>query len=309
MELIRGIAHLQEKHRHAVLTIGNFDGVHLGHQALLKQLKALSRQYHCPSMVMIFEPQPLEFFMNKEAPARITSFRDKYRYLADSGIDYVLLISFNESFSQYSATKFIEHILVDKLAITGLLVGNDFCFGRKREGDITLLEQYANQKDFWLTKINEVTLTDKRISSTLIRETFAKGDFAQIAAYLGRPYSISGRVIHGQKLARTLGAPTANLRFSAIKAPLHGVFAVQVRTVEKEFWGVANLGYRPTVSGQRFAIEVHLFGTHDNLYGQHIEVIFFKKMRDEVKFGSLDALKAQIMQDIIATKQFFNLND
>lgn len=307
MELIRHLSNIKDKHRGAILSIGNFDGVHLGHQTLLRELIAVSKKANCPSMIMIFEPQPLEFFQKQAAPARITPFRDKCRYLAKTGVDYVLVIPFNNAFSQLHAPEFIEHILIEKLAINGLFIGEDFHFGRQRQGNFALIDHYAKKGHFTMYQMPNVTISAQRVSSTLVRETLANSDFEQAAQYLGRPYSISGRVIHGQKLARTLGAPTANLRFNVLNSPLNGVFAVKATVNKRDFFGVANLGFRPTIAGKTFALEVHLFGNHANLYGYHIEVTFFKKMRGEMKFDSLDALKKHIAQDIIDTKRFFDL--
>ncbi|WP_413111050.1 bifunctional riboflavin kinase/FAD synthetase [Thaumasiovibrio sp. DFM-14] len=310
MELIRGIHNLRSHHQGCVLTIGNFDGVHLGHQAVLSQLSAKAQQLELPSMVMSFEPQPLEVFLGDKAPARLTRLRDKCRQLGQSQIDRLLCISFNVRFAEMRAEDFIRDLLVEKLGVKFLVVGDDFCFGRGRRGNFAMLEAAGRRYGFHVVSTASFCLAKQRVSSTAIREALAQDNLGLAARLLGRPYSITGRVSHGRKLGRTIGFPTANLPLKRRVSPVKGVYAVEVRLNDLTcYHGVANIGHRPTVNGVRQQLEVHLFDFEQDLYGQQIEVVLHYKLRDEFKFASFEELKAQIERDAQQARQWFADNN
>ncbi len=308
MKFIRGIYNLKEQHRGCVLTIGNFDGVHRGHQALMAELIAEGRKRNLPVVVMLFEPQPLELFADDKAPARLTRLREKLKYLALAGVDAVVCVRFDRRFAAHSAQSFIGELLVDKLNVKFLAVGDDFRFGAGRQGDFLLLQKAGAEYGFEVISTQTYCDGGKRISSTAVRQALAQDDFAQAQQLLGHPFSISGRVVHGDALGRTIGFPTANLPLRRTVTPVKGVFAVEVLGLgEQPIPGVANIGTRPTVKGLRQQLEVHLLDTHMNLYGRHIEVVLKQKIRDEQRFASLDALKEQIAKDVVTARQFFGL--
>ncbi|MCI4185798.1 bifunctional riboflavin kinase/FAD synthetase [Dickeya dianthicola] len=309
MQLIRGIHNLQACHYGCVLTIGNFDGVHRGHQALLERLKLEGQARGLPVMVMIFEPQPLELFAAEKAPARLTRLRDKVKYLAQAGVDYLLCVTFDASFAANHANTFISSLLVEKLGVKFLVVGDDFRFGAGREGDFLLLQKAGAEQNFEVISTTTFCSSGKRVSSTAVREALAQDDLVLAEELLGHPYSISGRVVHGNELGRTIGFPTANLPLKRQVSPVSGVYAVQVYGLgDAPLPGVANIGTRPTVTGdKRQQLEVHLLDVTLDLYGRHIDVVMCKKLRSEQRFASLDALKQQIANDVVAAREFFGL--
>lgn len=309
MKFIRGIHNLREQHRGCVLTIGNFDGVHRGHQALLSRLREEGRKRNLPVVVMLFEPQPLELFAADKAPARLTRLREKLRYLDEAGVDAVLCLRFDRRFAALSAHSFVADLLVDKLGVRLLAVGDDFRFGAGREGDFLLLQKAG--ADYGFDVISTQTFCDdgKRISSTAVRQALAEDNLPLAATLLGHPFSISGRVVHGDALGRTIGFPTANLPLRRYVSPVKGVYAVEVLGLgDKALPGVANIGTRPTVAGIRQQLEVHLLDVAIDLYGRHIEVVLCEKIRNEQRFSSLDALKEQIAKDVVAARTFFGLS-
>lgn len=308
MKFIRGIHNLREQHRGCVLTIGNFDGVHRGHQALLARLCEEGRQRNLPVVVMIFEPQPLELFAADKAPVRLTRLRDKVRYLSEAGVDAVLCVRFDRRFAAQTAESFVADLLVDKLDVKFLAVGDDFRFGAGRQGDFLLLQTAGVNYGFDVISTQTFCDDGIRISSTAVRQALAEDDLALAASLLGHPYSISGRVVHGDALGRTLGFPTANLPLRRYVSPVKGVYAVEVHGLgDKPLPGVANIGTRPTVAGLRQQLEVHLLDVAMDLYGRHIEVTIAKKIRNEQRFASLDALKEQIAKDVVSARTFFGL--
>ena len=308
MKFIRGIHNLKAQQQGCVLTIGNFDGVHRGHQSLMSQLVAEGQKRQLPVTVMLFEPQPLELFASDKAPARLTRLREKLRYLAEMGVDNVLCVRFDRRFAAWTAEAFIRELLVDKLNVKLLAVGDDFRFGAGREGDFLLLEKAGVEYGFDVVSTETFCDGGKRISSTAVREALANDDLQQAQTLLGHPFSISGRVVHGDALGRTIGFPTANLPLRRSVTPVKGVYAVEVHGVsEQPIAGVANIGTRPTVKGVRQQLEVHLLDTHINLYGHHIDVVLRMKIRNEQRFASLDALKEQIAKDVVTARQFFGL--
>ncbi|WP_312055347.1 bifunctional riboflavin kinase/FAD synthetase [Pantoea brenneri] len=306
MKFIRGIHNLNEQHRGCVLTIGNFDGVHRGHQALMSRLCEEGRKRNLPVVVMVFEPQPLELFAGDKAPARLTRLREKLRYLAEAGVDKVLCVRFDRRFAALSAQSFISELLVEKLDVKYLAVGDDFRFGAGRQGDFLLLQKAGVEYGFDVVSTETFCDGGKRISSTAVRQALAADDLALAQSLLGHPFSISGRVVHGDALGRTLGFPTANLPLRRSVSPVKGVYAVEVHGLMPEpIPGVANIGTRPTVKGLRQQLEVHLLDINMNLYGRHIDVVLKQKLRNEQRFASLEALKEQIAKDVVTARQFF----
>ncbi|UJF19685.1 bifunctional riboflavin kinase/FAD synthetase [Vibrio sp. SS-MA-C1-2] len=298
MELIRGIHNIQPYHQGCVLTIGNFDGVHLGHQEVLKKVLAKAKELNLPAVVMIFEPQPREFFAGNSAPARLTRLRDKCVQLEKLGVERLLCINFNAHFAEMAPNDFIQHLLVERLGVKFLVVGDDFQFGRQRAGNFSTLKQAGEQFGFEVASTQSFRLLDKRISSTAIRHALANSDLSTAEQMLDRTYSISGRIAHGRKLGRTIGFPTANIPLKRRVSPVSGVFAVNILGLgDKPLNGVANIGSRPTVNGLRQQLEVHIFDFNEDLYGRQIEVQLRYKLRDEIKFASFDDLKDQIVKD------------
>ncbi|MEG0860509.1 MAG: bifunctional riboflavin kinase/FAD synthetase [Pseudomonas sp.] len=303
MQLVRGLHNLRPQHRGCVATIGNFDGVHRGHQAILARLRERAVELGVPSCVVIFEPQPREYFAPDTAPARLARLRDKVALLAAEGVDRVLCLAFNQRLSKLSAAEFVDTILVDGLGVKHLEVGDDFRFGCDRVGDFEFLQQAGLSQGFTVEAAQTVELDGLRVSSTQVRQALAKADFALAERLLGRPYRISGRVLHGQKLARQLGTPTANIQLKRHRVPLSGVYLVSVELDGKAWPGVANIGVRPTVSGDGSAhLEVHLLDYAGDLYGRRLTVEFHHKLRDEQRFASLEALKSAIDADIAAAR-------
>lgn len=288
-----------------VLTIGNFDGVHLGHSEILKQLKAESQKHHLPSVVMIFEPQPREFFNLAQAPKRLTSLREKKEWLHSFGIDYLFIVHFNAAFSNLDAEEWLEKTLLERLQAKVILIGEDFHFGHQRAGTAALLQQKAQEHHFEVQIIAAKQDHNQRISSTLIRSELAQDHFERAAQLLGRSYSIQGKVIYGNQLARQLGFPTANIKMDRKNPALHGVYFVKVQHLESHhtYFGVANIGFRPTIQGKKAVLEVHLFDFDQMIYGDHLKIEFIKKIREEKKFDSLEDLKSAIVQDICKARQ------
>jgi riboflavin kinase/FMN adenylyltransferase len=300
MQFIRGLhnAHTNSAIKQGVVaTIGGFDGVHRGHQALLAALNVKARQLNLPSMVISFEPSPREFFMKDAAPPRLQRFRDKYQALQNNSVDVFTCLHFDAGLQSMSATTFVERVLRDSLNVRWLLVGHDFRFGCGREGDIEHLRSLGAINQFGVNEFAPFVIDDQRVSSTLVREALAEGNLKRTTQLLGRPYAISGRVVSGKQLGRTLGFPTANLRLQRI-IPLHGVFAVRVSGAGlQSAAAVASLGTRPVVNGTEPLLEVFIFDFAGNLYHQQIAVEFVARLRDERWFPSLDALKEQMQID------------
>ena len=307
MELIRGIHNLRSEHVGCVLTIGNFDGVHRGHQAVLSRLQEQAVQLGLPSCVMVFEPQPLEFFAREKAPARLSRLRDKYEAIAALNIDRLLCVKFDHVFAELTAAEFIEQILVRKLAVRFLVIGDDFRFGLQRRGDFALLVEAGRQYGFQVLSTDTLLHDQQRVSSTLLREALREGRLEDVTHMLGHPYTITGRVAHGAKLGRTIGFPTANIHLKRLVVPVQGVYAVQVLIAKTIHFGVANIGFRPTVNGTRSQLEVHIFDFKGDLYGKQLQIQVCHKLRDEQKFPSFSALQTQITMDARQARQWFGL--
>jgi riboflavin kinase/FMN adenylyltransferase len=307
MKLLHGVQHFFIFEKGTVATIGNFDGVHLGHQNLLKSLRAKADALNLPLVLILFEPQPREYFQKDKAPARLSSLREKLDVLRDCKIDYVYCVTFNHILAQTTATDFACHYLFSMLNVKHLLIGEDFRFGKNREGDVDLLKRLSSEYACDVHVYSNFCMNEVRISSTNIRTALQAGDLETAATYLGRPYSICGRVMHGDKRGRQWGIPTANIGLRRLAVPLHGVFVVQVRLESQQMvYGVANIGKRPTIDGSKSILEVHLFDFDQSIYGELLQVIFLHKLRDEVKFTSVEALIAQIYDDIAVAKAFVN---
>jgi len=308
MELIRGLHNLRPRHRGCVATIGNFDGVHRGHRRILDQVLEQARARGLKSAVMLFEPQPQEFFAPEQAPPRLMTLRDKIRALDAAGIDLLLCCQFNDAFRSQSAEQFVQRLLVGGLGVEYLVVGDDFRFGAGREGDFAYLTAAGAGFGFDVTDTPTCLIDDERVSSTRVRAALQQGDLAQAAVLLGRPYAISGRVRHGDKIGRQLNTPTANLAMRRVQSPVAGVYSVRVSGAGLHGApAVANVGTRPTVNGTDNRLEVHLLDYDGDLYGKYLDVEFLHYQREEKKFDGLDALKMAIRQDIDHARHFFGL--
>lgn len=289
------------------LTIGNFDGLHLGHRTMLTRLVEVARQRNLASAVMTFEPQPQEFFAPDQAPARLTSLREKLELLQGAGVDMVYVCRFDFRMAQISAEEFVERIVHRGLATKWLLVGDDFRFGARRSGDFDLLKSLATRYGFEVEATRSIMLEGTRVSSTAVRACLEAGNLDAAAHLLGRRYSICGRVERGDGIGTGFGYPTANVRLNRRKPPLTGIFVVEVDGLgERTLPGVASLGVRPTVTSRgRSVLEVHLFDFSDDIYGKRIAVRFLSKLRDEAKFSSVDALVAQMDRDAQHARDYF----
>ncbi|MFI5141971.1 MAG: bifunctional riboflavin kinase/FAD synthetase [Bacteroidia bacterium] len=305
MKLMRGVQPHTDFSNGVVATIGTFDGVHLGHQNLIRALADKAARLNVPMVLILFEPQPREFFQNDKAPARLSSLREKLDMLKKCQVDYVYCIKFNEALAQTSASDFAKVHLFSRLQVRYLLVGEDFRFGKNREGDVQLLKTLGAENNCEVQLASDFCIINEKISSTKIRQALQQGDLSRAAEYLGRVYSLCGRVVQGQGRGRQWGIPTANLSLHRVSLPLQGVFVVQVKRADRIISGVANVGKRPTVDGTKNILEVHLFDFNETIYGEMLQVFFLHKVRDEVKFTSVEALISQIRNDIEAAKQFF----
>ncbi len=304
MRITHGFSPLGTPH---AVTIGNFDGLHLGHQAMLARLQDVARARGLPACVLSFEPHPREFFAPDQAPARLSTLREKAECLQRLGIDRFHVFRFDHAFSSLAAEAFIEQVLGRTLQAQYVLVGDDFRYGAKRAGDFALLKEKGRSLGFDAEHLPTVEVAGERASSTAVRQALAAGELEHAARLLGRPYSISGRVVHGDKLGRDIGFPTANIQLRHNRPPLMGIFAVEVCGLNGEpLQGVASLGRRPTVKGADAVpvLEVHLFDFDAEIYGRRVRVDFLHKLRDEEKYPDLDSLVAQIRRDVDNARQF-----
>ncbi len=311
MQLVRGLHNLRPEHRGCVATIGNFDGVHLGHQSVFRHLLEKGAELSLPTTVVTFEPQPREFFQAASAPARLTRLREKLQAIGDVGVERLVVLEFNKRLAAMPAELFVEELLVKGLGTHFLSVGDDFRFGSGRQGDFALLQRMGRIHGFEVENMNTYKLDADRVSSTRIRELLTQGDFETARQYLGRAYRICGRIGHGDKRGRSIGFPTLNVNLHRRVSPLHGVYAVKVDGLgELPVPGVANIGVRPTVQGDtRYLLEVHLFGFSRDVYGEHIGVEFVRKLRDEQRFENFEALRRQILLDADAARAILGVVD
>jgi riboflavin kinase / FMN adenylyltransferase len=306
MQLIRGQAELPPRHGGCVVTIGTYDGLHLGHQALIARLRSHAEQSRSPAVMLTFEPMPREFLSPENPPARLTTFRERWRILGQSGLDYLWVLRFGEALRNLTAQDFAR-LLAERLRPSVVVVGHDFRFARRGEATAEVLAAAGQPLGFEVEVVPAVTQDGERISSSGVRAALAGGDFARARRWLGRPYSMRGRVIGGKRLGRELGFPTANLALGRARAPVAGIFAVQVHGVASDALpGVASLGTRPTVGGIEALLEAHVFDFSDDLYGREIEVEFAAKLRDEQCFATLAALTAQMQRDAADARRILN---
>jgi len=289
------------------LTIGNFDGVHIGHREMLARLVENAKSKSLVSCVLTFEPHPREFFTPSSAPARLSNLREKLEAFASLGLERTHICRFNRNFASLSAHEFIDYVVSRGLNTKWLLAGEDFRFGRSRAGNLAMLQTAGKTLGFEVSVMPIVVVKGQRVSSTMVRDALARGDLKQAAALLGKPYSISGRVTHGDKIGRKIGFPTANIRIKHLRPPLRGIFAVEIAGISGQpLKGVASLGVRPTVKDNDLPLlEVYLFDFERDIYGLHVQVRFLHKLRDEEKYTDLKALTQQISLDVERAKEFF----
>ena len=305
MELIRNYTQLRPRHRGCVATIGNFDGVHRGHQIIFELLHAHGRDLGVPGVAVTFEPQPQEYFAGAPTPARLTRLREKVLAIRRLGIERMLCLRFTHDLESMPPQTFIEKILVDGLGVKFLLVGDDFRFGYKRQGDFETLREAGKRYGFEVADTPTFALDGERVSSTRVRAALERGELDAAAHLLGRSYSLCGRVAHGDKRGRSIGFPTANIHLHRQASPISGVFAVSMHGITERPWpGVANLGFRPTVGGTKPLLEVHLFDFSGDIYGRYVEVEFITRLREERRFASFEELRQQILLDAAQAREF-----
>ena len=312
MQLIRGLHNLRDEHRGCVLTIGNFDGIHLGHQALLKLLAEMADKHQAHRCLMTFDPLPHEYFSTESATPRLMNTREKIIALTEHNAElcpeHLLLLNFNDELSAMTADQFVKEILVDALSIRAVVIGDDFKFGQDRKGNLDMLKVLGTKFGFEATALSTQQFAEQRVSSTQIREALLNNQFELAEKMLNRPYQICGRVAHGEKRGRSIGFPTANIHLHRPHTPLYGVYSVTMHSGKfGPVPGIANVGRRPTVNGEHVQLEVHLFDFDQDIYGQHVCVSFHQKIRDEIKFESFDDLKNQIQLDCIEAKKIHKI--
>jgi riboflavin kinase/FMN adenylyltransferase len=310
MKLIRGLHNLTQPLPGCVATIGNFDGLHLGHQHVINQLKSVAEIKELPSVVIFFEPQPVEFFAPEQAPPRLSRLRDKIIQMAEMKVDYLLCLEFNHDFASLSAEQFVYKILVQRLNIKHLVIGDDFRFGKNRTGDFNYLKDCGTDAGFEVENTHTLLIDNERVSSTRIRQCLAKNDLVTARQLLGRPYTLSGKITHGKKLGRQLGFPTINLKMGNRPVAVNGIFAVLVKGLDNRVLrGVASIGTRPTVNGVGTILEVYILNFCEKVYGRCVDIEILHKLRDEEKYDSLNALTVQINKDIEDAKTYFENNE
>ena len=303
--LMRGLPQPRPNAPGCVATLGNFDGLHLGHQAVIRQLQHAAAARRLPTAVILFEPQPLESLRPERAPGRILRLREKFTGLRKLGIDRVLVLRFNAALAALDAATFVATVLVQGLCIQHLVVGDDFRFGKDRGGDFDLLQTLGAQHGFSVEPMHTVQLDAARVSSTRVRAALAAGDYPEAKRLLGRPYRPGGRVVHGDKLGREIGYPTLNLPVRRNRAPVSGIFALRAYGADLDAHpGVGYIGTRPTVQGQHETLEAHLFDYHGDLYGQRIDIEPLRHLRPDHRFDSLEAMTAQIHRDAVAARHY-----
>ncbi len=303
MQVFHGIETVQRKLKNPAITIGNFDGVHKGHQALFERVKQLAVDLNGESAVVTFDPHPLEVLFPQKAPSFITSHRRKLDLIASCGIDATIVIPFDHEFSRMSAREFVEVVLVEKIGARAIVVGHDYRFGHSREGDIAFLKQLGEQYGFKVETVTGLRVNDTVVSSTGIRQMIVSGNIKEANRLLGRFFEVSGTVIPGRKRGVSLGFPTANIRMPALASPRTGVYVVEAEVDGKTYGGAANLGYNPTFGDTDLSLEAHLFDFSQDIYGKSITVRFIDRLRDELRFSSPDELAAQIRKDVDAAKE------
>jgi riboflavin kinase/FMN adenylyltransferase len=308
MEFVRGLHNLRERHRGCVATIGNYDGVHLGHQHMISALRERAGSLGVPAVVVTFEPTPREYFEGASAPSRLTRLREKLQALEACGVDRVVVLRFDRRMQAMGAQEFVDRLLIHGLGVRHVVVGHDFHFARRREGTVETLRTAGRQHGFTVEEVGQFLLDGERVSSSLVREALNRGDLERATRLLGRPYRMAGRVRLGKKLGRQLGYPTANLALHRKVVPLWGIFAVRVSGAGLvDYPAVSSLGTRPTVNGTDPLLEVHLFDFDGDLYGRNLDVDFIARLRDERRFESLDALVEQMHRDAAAARALLGI--
>lgn len=307
MRFVRDLYNLPADHQGCVATIGNFDGVHLGHRLIIDQLLAVSRETGQPSVVISFEPHPQEFFMPADAPARLMRLREKIICLQQLDIDMLLCLHFNRRLADQQPEEFVRRTLVEKLAVRYLIVGSDFRFGYQRQGGINTLLALGKESGFTVACTETCEVAGDRVSSSRIRSLLAAGDLEQAEELLGHPYFICGRVVHGDRRGRDLGYPTINVNMHRLKSPVSGIFASLVHGLETTALpAVSSIGSRPVFNGQDVNLETHIPGFSREVYGAHVKVELCKQLRKEQNFDSIDALKQQMAVDVAQAREYFN---
>lgn len=314
MQVIRGLHNCRTEHQNGVLTIGNFDGLHLGHQKILQQLRREAERLNTHGCLMTFEPLPREYFARDSSAPRLMNRSEKIRVLKNLDVaiqpDYLLFLNFNKALASMRATEFIEKILIDKLQVKAIIIGDDFRFGCDRQGDFAMLQSYGRSHGLSVISIESHLVEEQRVSSTLIRQALSNNQLAYADKMLGRKYTICGHVNHGEKRGRSIGFPTANIHLHRSETPLRGVYSVTMHSAKHgDVAGIANIGFRPTVDGKHVQLEVHLFDFDESIYGEAICVSFQHKIRDEKKFDSFDALKKQIQIDCDQARKLLKVNN
>lgn len=291
----------------SVITIGNFDGVHIGHQKLINTLIAASHEFKLPSVLVTFEPNPIEFFMPNAPMPRLMRFSEKWNFVKQYGVDYFCCLKFNEALAHLSAEDFVKKILVDQLGAKKIIVGDDFRFGAKRLGDIEVLKSLGKKYGFTVDALSQSMYENTRISSSRVRDALKQGDFKKVPALINRTFSLTGKVAYGAQIGRQLGYPTANIHLHRKQVPLMGIFIVRVHGLDNKIYqGVASVGYRPTFNGKQILLEVFIFDFDALIYGKKITVEFLEKIRDEAHFDSISELIVQIEKDVEIAKQYFS---
>lgn len=309
MEFIRGASSIRARHYGCVASVGNYDGVHLGHQQVIRSLAKMGESLRLPTAVITFEPHPMEFFVPDRAPPRLMTVREKIEAMSSLGVDVLCCLRFNHDLANTEPEDFIKDLLVDKLGVEYFVVGDDFRFGRNRRGDFEMLRSLGETLGMQVARTESFTMDGNRVSSTRIRECLKSGDLTGAAKMLGREYSMSGKVVRGDGNGRRWGFATANVKPDFHNLPLSGIFIAEVTGIAgHDFYpAAASLGVRPTVDGDRKLLEVHVLDFDQDIYGRQIHVRFLKKLRDEIKFDSIDAMKGQIFKDIARTREFFDV--
>lgn len=303
MQLIRDTSHVLNQ---SIVTIGNFDGLHLGHQTLIKKLVATAHQMNLPSVFLTFEPHPTEYFAPKNSAARLMRFSEKWREIKKYGVDYFYCLRFNKKLAELSATDFVKQILVNQLHIKKIIIGDNFRFGAKRLGDVALLTLLSKQYRFDVEAIAQSLFNGERISSTRVRHAIAQGHFHSVLALTGKAFTLSGKVSYGNQMGRTLGFPTANIYLKRKQVPMMGIFIVCIHGLNNKIMqGVASIGCRPTFNGKQIILEVFIFDFDELIYGRCITIEFLKKIRDEIKYESIDELVTQMRHDVDTAKKYF----
>ncbi len=303
MKIIRGLQNLTQ-YTGSVVTIGNFDGVHLGHQQIISQLIKKAKQLSLPAVLISFSPTPQRFFSHEKAT--LSNFKEKQRLLSALSLDVHLIVHFNQTFAQLTAPDFVQKVLLDKLNMQHCLIGDDFHFGKGRQGDFALLQTLSKTKGFTVEKTPSIHHNNIRISSSVIRSLLAQGKLQSAAAMLGRAFSITGTVAHGLKNGRTIDFPTINIPIKRKISPVHGIFAVTVELDGTSYQGVCSIGNRPIIGGKKTLLEVFLFDFNREVYGLEIKTTFKHKIREEENFDDFTALKKQIKIDVSNAKKYFN---